>query len=167
MKLSLNLSCCIKLLISIIIMSYLLFQARHDARTGLTYTLLNNSVLVLTILLLFVKIIFQFPSIFFLIECIFVAFLLFLSTRDFGKKERFMQPADAKAYGSIYLSSVFIYGYDLALYTVGISIIIANLTAIFWYRVIKRCKQQERKPYFPFITIGYMFFLIIYILRHI
>ena len=146
-------------------LAYLLAQSISDARTGQIYSFWNNLVTYTTTGLLLLKIVLgnEIVTLFFIVDIFFMLLgCIIVSKTIRGKK--IMQPADAKVIWSVFcLASVFI-GYDYGLYIAAFMVLFSTLGFMAYYRWIKKCACGDRKPYFPFLTGGYFFSIILFLL---
>lgn len=156
----------IKVLTYLIILFYLLYQAKMDAKTGMVLKILNDSILFLSFIGFVVATI-VYKIVDFPLSIGVCLMLLFFSSDYVPKFLKVMQRADAKAFTSIYFSSFIIWGQSGALIIICFSILIANLFFMGWHHIIKREKihmvSDIHKPYFPFILLGYFCCTIVYI----
>lgn len=142
-------------IIFLIIFIYLLFQAIKDAKTGMVYYWLNILALIFAFALWgisFLKVPNKTDE---LVNFFLIFIVLFLSSINLGKIKKIMQPSDAKAFLVVYMSSCYTGGFLWGIFAVFISIIVSHTFFIFWHRLIKKNKKEDRKAYFPFILIGY------------
>ena len=146
----------IPIFIIVIMEVYLIVQARLDAKTGYVYSAPNDAILWFGLTVFTVYQLIDYRDIIVsVLEALLVGVLFYLMSAPFFKEKKVMQPSDAKAYTAIYLSSYMVVSQEYASYVLCIALIIANIAMVIYYRCIKRCGLNERKPYFPFILIGY------------
>lgn len=147
---------------------YLLRQAAMDAKTGLVIKKYNDVSLIVSFIGMLIVLFTNKISIFLVVEVFFVGVVLILISSNLVPKcLKIMQRADAKAFASIYFSSFIIFGVDIALKVLCLSVFFANIFFMIWYHVIKREKiyliSEIHKPYFPFILSGYVITTLLYI----
>ena len=142
--------------IIIIMEIYLIIQARLDAKTGYVYSAPNDAALWFGLAVFTIYQLIDYRDIIIsVLEALLIGVLFYLMSAPFFKEKKVMQPSDAKAYAAIYLSSYMVVSQEYASHVLCIALIIANTAMVIYYRCIKRCELNERKPYFPFILIGY------------
>lgn len=157
----------IPIFIIIVMEIYLIIQAKLDAKTGYVYSAPNNWILIFGLVIFTIYQLANYQDVVIsVIEATFIGIILYFMSADFLKDKKIMQVSDAKAYAGIYLSSYMIVSQAYAFYVFCITIIMANISMVIYYRCIKKCKFDERKPYFPFIFLGYTGSIIINIIMY-
>lgn len=153
----------IRLFIVVMVFIYLCFQSMIDAKTGYVYRIPNIAMFDISVALwlyaFFVAIIKDQIIYIYGIQALLFILVLYLTTIELPFFGKIMQPADAKAFSVIYFSSVFIMGFDIAPFILLVTMLAGHTVFILWHKLIKSHYKgvtvKERKPYFPFITIGY------------
>ena len=145
---------------------YLLCQAITDAKSGMVSWWANTIMLLLSFILWIGTVFYYVPSIkrsslFF--ESSLFALVLYLSTKNLPLIKKVMQPADAKAFMIIYFASAFSMSISFAPIAVLFTLIVGHTFFLIWHRLIKKTDKKERKPYFPFILLGYLFTELVFI----
>lgn len=159
-------------LIAIIVVAVLLFylfvQSNSDRKTGLVVKIYNDEMLWGSGIFYGISLFYAGLVSEYLIEVVACAIALwFFSSDCVPKWLKVMQKADAKAFMSVYFCMGIAFGPQVSLAFLCFSMLIANLTFMFYYHLVKREKvklvSDVHKPYFPFITIGYAVCLITYL----
>lgn len=136
--------------------AYLVAQAISDAKTGMVYSFWNDLATLVSSGLMVVCLVAK-PDLatgILLADTmvIFAGCLILCAER---KGVRIMQPSDAKVIWQIFCISFVALGGSYALYATAFSVLISSISFMFYYRAIKRADRSERKPYFPFLALGY------------
>lgn len=155
----------LRVTVSILVTIYLIFQAETDAKTGMVSWWLNTVMLCFTFLLWAMTTSFCLPSSYLLstwIEMVLLMVVLYISTLNVPIIKKVMQPADAKAFATIYFASSFIMSISFAPIVLVMTLLISHSSFIVWHRVIKKDSKGERKPYFPFILFGFVLVELLY-----
>lgn len=159
-----------KIILQVLVFIYLFLQSKSDHACGMVYKLPNRIMLFISLLcwghtffteiypgsLLypdFRKILFLF-----IMQAVAVVLVFVLASANLPLLGRIMQPADAKAFMIIYFSTVFTAGADQAILALLIVLVAGHTVFLAYYGVLKRKPDKGRKPYFPFITAGYLLY---------
>lgn len=149
----------VRIVIPVLVSVYLLFQSYFDKKTGMVYILPNNIMLFLSLtawtvyMVLFRKDTWNMD----LMQMLLLSAVFYISSRSLPMIGKIMQPADAKAFMIIYLSSVWIMGASFAPVILLGTLIFGHTVFLVRYgRIPKKDRGKGRKPYFPFIMLGYL-----------
>lgn len=154
--------------VTLILIFYLLVQSNSDRKTGLVVKIYNDEMLWGSCIFYMIHTFYAKSLSEYMVEVIACAVALWIFSSDVVPKWlKVMQKADAKAFMSIYFCMGVAYGAQVSLAFLCFSMLIANVAFMFYYHVVKREKvklvSDVHKPYFPFITIGYLVCLATYL----
>lgn len=147
----------VRIICYLLVIAYLIGQASLDRKTGMVLKTVNNVLLLISTVCWAYTLCCFVPKsevLLFGTESVLLVLILFMSSFRLPLLGKVMQPADAKALSTVYLSSSFIFGYGLSPIVLLITLLFGHTYFIISNKV-KGAKKDERKPYFPSILFGY------------
>ena len=127
--------------IILVVLAYLFFQAKSDAKTGYVYWLPNNILLTLFLILWIITVFYYLSfnaALSLLLETSALMLVLYLSTRNLPFLGKVMQPADAKAFSIVYFSSGISMSFIVSPLILLSTMFFCHITFIIWHRVVKK-----------------------------